>query len=321
MRSAGVVGRRTRADAEGVREGGLATTSRLSPRIGFDGVNRHRTLFYRPRRTRGGSLWLTAISVVLLSTLACVSYAKIDAKNVAGAWMLDENKGDKANDTSGNNNHGTLQGNVKWVAGKYGSAAAFDGTSWIQVPSSASLNMEKEVTVMFFVKTNKKMVDMWADRQAVVGKHYLEYEVGIYMNGQLHTYTSDGAGNYDEGIMTTINGKHPDGDADWVKDKWYHVAWTLKGAHEIAYVDGVLLGEHDKAHANTKPGAHPVEFGRRVGGGIPVSGAVDEVCILNVAASADDIKLAAQKGIGAALGITAVDPSGKVATTWASVKR
>jgi hypothetical protein len=250
------------------------------------------------------------------------SRAAINAKDVAGVWLFDEGKGETAADASGNGNKGVLLGNAKWVDGKVGGAVSFDGTnaSYVQVQSSDSLNMTNETSVVFWVKTTKKMVDMWADRQAVVGKHYLEYEVGIYMNAQIHTYTSNGAGDYDEGIMTSFNGKHPDGDADWLKDKWYHVAWTLKGQHEIAYVNGIKLGEFDKAHVGTKPGAHPVEIGRRVGGGIPVLGAVDEVGIFKVALDEKDIKVIFDRGLGVALGISAVDPKAKLATTWASVK-
>ena len=265
-----------------------------------------------------------AVTVCVLSTaLATTSRAAINAKDVAGVWLFDEGKGSTATDSSGNGNDGALLGNAKWVAGKRGSAVSLDGAdaSYIQMKSSDSLNMNDEMSVTFWVNTTKQMVDMWADRQVVVGKHYLEYEVGIYMDAQLHTYTSNSAGDYDEGIMTSFKGKHPDGDADWIKDKWYHVAWTLKGQHEIAYVNGVLLSEFDKSHAGTKPGDHPLEVGRRSGGGIPVLGAVDEVGIFKVALSEADIKVIATSGLGAALGVTPVEPKDKLATTWADVKR
>lgn len=258
----------------------------------------------------------------LAGTLVTTSRAAINAKDAAGIWLFDENTGAVANDSSGNGNKGTLNGNAKWVTGKFGSAVSLDGTaaSFVQMASSDSLSMNAEMTVAFWIKTTKQMVDMWADRQIVVGKHYLEYEIGVYMNGQLHTYSSNGAGDYDEGIMTSFKGKHPDGDADWMKDKWYHVAWTLKGQHEIAYVNGVKLDEFDKAHAGTKPGTHPLEIGRRTGGGLPVLGAVDEVGIFKVALAEADIKTIYSRGLGAALGFTPVEPKDKLATTWADMK-
>jgi len=266
---------------------------------------------------------LICVSLVVVGLFfADVSHAKIDPKTVAGLWLFDdEDEGDVAEDSSGNGNHGALMGKPKWVDGKFGKALEFFGSDYVSVPHSDSLTMTDQVTVMFWVRTEKKMVDMWNDRQAVVGKNYLEYEVGIYTGGQLHTYTNDGTGGgYDEGIMASIAGKLPDKDADWERGKWYHIAWTLDEQHEVAYVNGIKIGEHNKAHPNTLPGGNPLEIGRRVGGSISLTGAVDEVIVLNVALGEEDIKLAAEQGLERALGITAVSPAYKLATAWGDVK-
>lgn len=262
------------------------------------------------------------ISFILISLMFVgISFARIDPETCVGLWLFDEGKGDTAKDSSGNGNDGTLMSDPKWVSGKFGKALEFNGSNYVSVSDSDSLDMTEQVTVMFWVRTEKKMKDMWNDRQAVVGKHYLEYEVGIYMDGQIHTYTSDGAGNYDEGIMASMSGKLPDKEADWERGKWYHIAWTLDGQHEIAYVNGIQIGEHTKAHKNTKPGTHPLEIGRRVGGSIPLTGAVDEVAIFNVAIKEEDIKPSMEKGLERMLGITAVSPSGKLTTTWGQIKK
>ena len=261
--------------------------------------------------------------LTLMALLATSAYAKIDAGSIAGIWLFDENSGDVAGDSSGNGNEGVLTGGVDWTDGPsnvHRSALEFDGSGFVSVPDSDSLDMEEGMTIVFWVRSDETMVDMWGDRQAVVGKHYLEYEVGIYMSGQLHTYTSDLAGDYDEGIMTSINGKLPDGDADWVEEQWYHVAWTLDGQHEIAYVNGVMLGEYDKAHEGTMPGTHTFEIGQRVGGSLPVTGAVDDVGVFSVALDEEDIVLIYEAGLGAATGITAVEPADKLTSTWGALK-
>jgi hypothetical protein len=264
-------------------------------------------------------IWMSMALVILL--FAGVSYAKIDMADVAGMWLFDEDDGDVAEDSSGNGNNGDFMGKPKWVKGMFGSALEFDGASHVSVPDSDSLDMEDQITVMFWVRSDKIMADMWAERQAVVGKHYLEYEVGIYMAGQLHTYTNDGTGGgYDEGIMASIGGKLPDKDSDWEEGKWYHVAWTLDGTHEIAYVNGIMIGEYDKANEGTLPGNHTLDIGQRQGGGLAVTGAVDEVIVLNVALEIEDIELAFNEGLEVALGIAAVDAADKLATTWAAVK-
>jgi hypothetical protein len=146
-----------------------------------------------------------------------------------------------------------------------------------------------------------------------VGKHYLEYEVGIYPAGVVHTYTNDGTGGgYDEGINASLAEELP--EDDWTLDEWYHIAWTLNGMHEIVYVNGVNIGEFDKGHAGTLPGTHTLEIGRRGGGGYPFMGAVDEVAILNVALGEADIQDSMY------LGVAAVSPAGKLATTWSTIK-
>jgi hypothetical protein len=154
--------------------------------------------------------------------------------------------------------------------------------------------MKKNITIMFWVSTKKKMADRWADRQVVVGKHYKEYEIGIYDTGHLHTYTSNLAGGYDEGIMASMADKV---DPDWKKDKWYHFAWTLNGKKEVAYVNGIKIGEFENANANTMALKNPLEIGRRVGGGLPFTGTVDEVAVFNVALNAGFIKRIVEEGL------------------------
>ena len=255
-----------------------------------------------------------SISFILLSLMFVgTSYAAIDPGTCVGLWLFDEGTGDAAEDSSGNNNHGTLMNGPTWVDGQFGGALEFDGAdAYVEVAHADSLTMTSEITVAFWFRTGKQMVE-FGDRQAVVGKHYLEYEVGIYPAGAIHTYTSDGADGYDEGINCAIVEEL--GEDDWALDKWYHLAWTLNGNHEIVYVNGVNVGEYDKANNDTKPGDHTLEIGRRQGGSLPFTGAVDEVAIYNVALGEEDINVIMQ-GL-----TTAVFPSGKLTTTWGDIKK
>ena len=56
-------------------------------------------------------------------------YAGITATDFVGAWPFDEGVGKKALDTSGKSGNATLQGNTKWVQGKFGNAVKFNGES------------------------------------------------------------------------------------------------------------------------------------------------------------------------------------------------
>ena len=64
-----------------------------------------------------------------------------------------------------------------------------------------------------------------------------------------------------------------------------------------------------------------LEIGRRVGGSIPLTGAVDEVAVFNVALEEEDIKDSMEKGMERVLGIAAVSPSDKLAVTWGQIKK
>jgi hypothetical protein len=260
---------------------------------------------------------------ILLVNLIFVNpiLAKIDSKSMVGLWLFNEIKDKSIADLSGNGNDGILQGNPKLADGKFGKALRFDGSAdYVNCGNKDTLVMTKTITVQFYFRTEKKM-SVFEDRQAVVGKHYLEYEVGIYPAGAIHTYTSDGAAGYDEGINVAIAGKLPDGDADWSVDKWYHLAWTLKDALETVYVNGVKIGEFTKPHAGTKAGLHNVEIGRRVEGSLPYKGYIDEVAIFNSVLTQADIQNCATNGMEKALGLTAVSNLGKLTTTWANIKR
>ena len=146
---------------------------------------------------------IALLSLMVFSLLFAGSvYAKIDPKTVVGLWLFNEGKGDTAKDSSGNGNDGTLMIKPKWIDGKFGKALEFDGVaSYVDCGNNEIMTMTKEVTVEFWIR-NDKVMAAFGDRQIAVGKHYLEYEVGIYMAGAIHTYTSNGAGDYDEGINT-----------------------------------------------------------------------------------------------------------------------
>ena len=60
---------------------------------------------------------IVCLAIIAISlTFTTQTYAEIDFETARGIWLLDEGKGDKIEDISGNKNHGELQGG-KWVKG------------------------------------------------------------------------------------------------------------------------------------------------------------------------------------------------------------
>ncbi len=80
-------------------------------------------------------------------------YSIIDQKTVVAIWLLDEDKGNIASDSSGNNHEGTIN-NAKWVQGKFGSALDFTGGQ-MAVPHAEDLTLEDH-TISFWAKVPKR---------------------------------------------------------------------------------------------------------------------------------------------------------------------
>ena len=86
-----------------------------------------------------------------------------------------------------------------------------------------------------------------------------------------------------------------------------------------------------RVHAAT---VNPTDTGLRGGGraeamrkdpppyvpGMDAAGVIDEVAIFNAVLEEEDIQAIMEQGLEEALGLTAVDLSGKLSTTWADVK-
>ena len=70
--------------------------------------------------------------IVFVLVLIVAGNASAD---LVGHWKLDEGSGTTAYDSSGNGFDGTLVGDTKWVAGKYGAAVEVDGNGdYVEIP-------------------------------------------------------------------------------------------------------------------------------------------------------------------------------------------
>jgi len=85
---------------------------------------------------------VTILLFIVISTFIVSSYA-IDPKIIVAIWLLDENKGNVIEDSSGNGHKGEIQGDVKWVKGKFSSALEFPGKgdSYVLIPHDDAFNL------------------------------------------------------------------------------------------------------------------------------------------------------------------------------------
>ncbi len=210
-------------------------------------------------------------------------------KNDLVLWLaLDENKENLIDGSLYGNDAIRINQPIFNPSGRLNGAYSFDGINdYLQVNDSDTLDMHNETSISVWFKPNSVI----NPRVTLVGKHYLEYELDANPSGCIHTYTSNGAGGYDEGINVCIDGYLPSGETDWLVDKWYHVVWTLNKSVEKVWVNGVFLGNYTKAHVGITPGTHPLEVGRR-GNPSPslyFNGTIDELRIYNRSISQEEV--------------------------------
>jgi hypothetical protein len=114
--------------------------------------------------------------LLVLATLACIGLPIFGqdisflTNGLVGHWSFDEGQGTTAHDSSGHGNDGVIHSGASWAVGKIGNALHFNGNSdsFVQVPSSASLNVSTGLTICAWIKSEntdgaRDMVAKWND--------------------------------------------------------------------------------------------------------------------------------------------------------------
>ena len=226
---------------------------------------------------------------------------------------FDEGRGDHLEDLSGNELHGENHG-AKWVNGKYGTALQFSGQqSWVTVESHDLLN---------FGPGDSLTLEAWALIEGPPngqGNIVAKYAVGAgttpfygmfhNANNKARFYVRDAAS------AAAIEFSK----ADIADGEWHHFALVRDrdGATKVRfYVDGELEVEMDDPSQDLT-NAVPLAIGRHTGEHLV--GIVDEVVLWRRPLSAEEIETSMEGDI--LVNLLAVDAAGKLATTWAQVKR
>jgi len=208
---------------------------------------------------------------------------------------LNEDKGDKVIDASGNGHDGDIVGDAKWVDGQYGRAVelAVAGTE-IQIPDDEGLDGMKALTIELWVKQDSHQAtgiiqkgDNWPN---------ISYLMQPWSDQQIYFGVKD----------TTSRAITKPGD--YPLKEWYHLAGTYDGSTLKIYIDG-----EEKASApapvKTVPDTDtPLQVGNRL------IGAIDEFVMYSRALTESEIQKD-MKGV-----IMPVGKKGKIAITWASIK-
>ncbi|MBM3236206.1 LamG domain-containing protein [Candidatus Poribacteria bacterium] len=209
---------------------------------------------------------------------------------------------------------------AKWVDGKFGKALSFDGAESVDMGNPTSLQFAGDyTTIAFWAKPS----NVASGRQNIICKAYGgEGCLTMEPSGALSFYWGACGGNCEPYVEVA----RP--NAGTFKDnEWIHGVETrdVSIRKYNMYKDGAVAA----TDAWVKCGAHPCGDPKASGLNLLIGdgyagkfrGIIDEVAIFNVVLTENDIKSIMTNGLERAIGLTAVSPSGKLATTWGDLKQ
>ncbi|MCH8294592.1 LamG domain-containing protein [Candidatus Poribacteria bacterium] len=213
--------------------------------------------------------------------------------------------GKEVKDLSPNKNKAENKG-AKFVDGQFETALQFEGVGdYVEVPNNDSLNVTEEITVEAWIYVEKQPAgNAWS---ALVGKN--PYQVGYLMWFE------------DENLMPRgliwVSGTRYNVNSSllFTEKKWYHTCYTVKQGQMDIYINGDLKGTTKIPKGDFGTNGNPLRVGGQ-GGGPGFNGIIDDVAVYSVALTPKEIKDDMDKGVQP----LAVQPSGKLATTWGKLK-
>ena len=221
--------------------------------------------------------------------------------DAVGIWFFDEGSGDVAEDSSGNGHTAKVAaGKLEWGTGKFGKAVVFKPGTHLEVEHTDALNLDT-FTVATWVKF---ITDTGGGEQNIAYK-----QLGDDRSTRNYTLKMW------EGTIFAIFASGGNGDAAKIRSetntidkKWHHTAITYDKKALRLYIDG-----KEEASVNFEKSPETNDAPISIGAGIDAF--IDELQILSVALSADEIQSDIDNGIQ-----LAVEPTGKATTTWGYLK-
>ncbi len=202
-----------------------------------------------------------------------------------GVWNFDQFKGGLVPDATGHGFDAHLTGAVTQVPGHTGSAAHFDGKSWMVVNEPEMFNLDN-VTMSLWI--NPETVE---GRHALLGKRFVgtaaPYIISLW-DGGIEFEANDEEGKWSFNFRTPAVVK---------VGEWSHVAAVVDRTKGVAiYVNGALIGHYESTLGRTM-NTEPLTIGREAWDGFNLSstpcfylGLMDDIKVWGRALTEDEIR-------------------------------
>ncbi|NIA04025.1 MAG: DUF2341 domain-containing protein, partial [Nitrospiraceae bacterium] len=199
------------------------------------------------------------------------------------SWMLNEGSGTSAEDTSGNNNVGTLPGGTSWISSPFDKALSFDGSSgYMSVANSNSLN-PSYLSVSFWANFHQN-----GNGNAFINKEN-QYEFGLSTSNHLQAAIMTSAGSWAWIVGT---------GAAVPTNQWVYVTVTYDGTYVYFYINGTLSSKVANNHAGTIVStSNELDVGCRNPGDSYYNMDIDNLEIFNKVISGEQIKADYESGV------------------------
>jgi hypothetical protein len=260
-------------------------------------------------------LWI--LSFFVIAMLSVTPFAQAQKDGLILYLPLDDGGGNTATNTVGDN--ATVNG-AQWVSTDRSGGLEFNGTdNSTEIPldfSPQAPGNQGAMTICAWVKVIAVATDSHGQtRQPIVmkgnGSDGWEYGLLVYddLGAGLSVWTCAGSGVSEPHAADTL----PLGE-------WHHTCgtWTVADGVKV-YVDGVEVtqGAADAAK-EACDGSASIFLGHREDGQF-LNAVIDEVAMWERALTVDEVKANMDGALSSSE--VAVEPTGKLATTWANVRR
>ena len=237
--------------------------------------------------------------LLVLGLVAGYSHAEIDSDRIVGIWLMDEGKGDVAEDASENGRKGTItQG--KWEKGKFDGALEIKKGGTVTIPLGKGI-IENKVTFILWLQFTdiggqQNYFSIWDQSN----NRYVPYKNG---GNLMRSWTN----TWDVASGVTVKAGN-----------WYHVANVYDSDTCSIYIDGEEKVSQKVPNFELQDQEQTAWLATDKGTGFLSACIMDEVGLFNDALTEDEVQGIMNEGIYHTA--FAVEPLDKLPVLWGKLK-